>query len=111
MSLKDRFVDPKSPKRRPRKAAYALPTLFTAGNVFLGYIAIIRSFQGAMAARAGAAGASEHFTLAAQAIGAAVFLDGLDGPIARMNNPTSDFGRVMYSLADLFSLRSPPSVL
>ena len=44
MSLKDRFVDPNSPDRRPRKAAYALPTLFTAGNIFLGYISILRSF-------------------------------------------------------------------
>ena len=57
MSLKDRFVDPNSPDRRPRKAAYALPTLFTAGNIFLGYISILRSFQGAMQAASGTAGA------------------------------------------------------
>jgi hypothetical protein len=41
MSLRDRFVDPKSPDHRPRKAAYALPTLFTAGNIFLGYLSIL----------------------------------------------------------------------
>ncbi len=35
--------------------------------------------------------ASEHFTVAAQAIGAAVLLDGLDGRIARMTNTTSAF--------------------
>jgi CDP-diacylglycerol--serine O-phosphatidyltransferase len=111
MSLKDRFVDPKSPDRRPRKAAYALPTLFTAGNIFLGYISIIRSFKGAMLAGAGAAGAGEHFTVAAQAIGAAVFLDGLDGRIARMTNTTSDFGREMDSLADVISFGMAPAVL
>ena len=53
MSLRDRLVDPRSPTHRPRKAAYALPTLFTAGNVFLGYLAILRSFRGAMAAASG----------------------------------------------------------
>jgi CDP-diacylglycerol--serine O-phosphatidyltransferase len=111
MSLKDRFVDPKSPDRRPRKAAYALPTLFTAGNIFLGYISIIRSFKGAMLASTGSAGASEYFTIAAQAIGAAVFLDGLDGRIARMTNTTSDFGREMDSLADVVSFGMAPAVL
>ena len=33
-------------RRRPPRAAYALPTLFTAGNIFLGYLSIIRSIQG-----------------------------------------------------------------
>src|SRR3954453_19261979 len=84
MALKDRFVDPNSPDRRPRKAAYALPTLFTAGNIFLGYISILRSFKGSMLLAGGLPGATEHFTVPAQAIGAAVFLDGLDGRIARM---------------------------
>jgi CDP-diacylglycerol--serine O-phosphatidyltransferase len=111
MALKDRFVDPNSPDRRPRRAAYALPTLFTAGNIFLGYISIIRSFRGAMLASAGAAGATEQFTIAAQAIGAAVFLDGLDGRIARMTNTTSDFGREMDSLADVVSFGMAPAVL
>src|SRR6516164_5806828 len=111
MALKDRLVDPKSPDRRPRKAAYALPTLFTAGNIFLGYISIIRSFRGAMLAASGAAAAPEHFTIAAQAIGAAVFLDGLDGRIARMTNTTSDFGREMDSLADVVSFGMAPAVL
>jgi CDP-diacylglycerol--serine O-phosphatidyltransferase len=111
MALRDRFVDPKSPDRRPRRAAYALPTLFTAGNIFLGYISIIRSFKGAMLASAGAAGAGEQFTIAALAIGAAFFLDGLDGRIARMTNTTSDFGREMDSLADVVSFGMAPAVL
>ena len=111
MALKDRFVDPRSPDRRPRRAAYALPTLFTAGNIFLGYISILRSFRGAMLAASGAAGASDHFAIAARAIGAAVFLDGLDGRIARMTNTTSDFGREMDSLADVISFGLAPAVL
>src|SRR5215471_14667958 len=55
-------------KRRP-KAAYALPTLFTAGNIFLGYLSILRSFQGSMIASKNLAAAGDHFVLAAQAIG------------------------------------------
>src|SRR5437764_6372039 len=91
VTLRERLIDPRSPERRPRKAAYALPTLFTAGNIFLGYLAILRSFKGAMAAAAagGSAAAAQHFTFAAVAIGAAVFLDGLDGRIARMTHTTS----------------------
>jgi CDP-diacylglycerol---serine O-phosphatidyltransferase len=111
MALKDRLVDPRSPDRRPRRAAYALPTLFTAGNIFLGYISILRSFRASMLAASGAAGAAEHFTVAATAIGAAVILDGLDGHIARMTNTTSDFGREMDSLADVISFGLAPAVL
>ena len=111
MGLRDRLIDPRSPDRRPRRVAYALPTLFTAGNIFLGYLSILRSFNGAMLAASGAAGASDHFTIAAEAIGAAVFLDGLDGRIARMTNTTSDFGREMDSLADVVSFGIAPAVL
>jgi len=111
MGLKERLEDPRSPDRRPRRAAYALPTLFTAGNIFLGYISIMRSFRGSMQAASGGFGAPEHFTVAAQAIGAAVFLDGLDGRIARMTNTTSDFGREMDSLADVISFGIAPAVL
>ena len=114
MGLRDRLIDPRSPDHRPRRVAYALPTLFTAGNIFLGYLSILRSFNGAMMAAAGvagAAGASEHFSIAAKAIGAAVFLDGLDGRIARMTNTTSDFGREMDSLADVVSFGIAPAVL
>jgi CDP-diacylglycerol--serine O-phosphatidyltransferase len=111
MGLRERLVDPRSPDRRPRKAAYALPTLFTAGNIFLGYIAILRSFKGAMLAASNAGGAPEHFAFAAKCIGAAAFLDGLDGRIARMTNTTSDFGRELDSLADVISFGLAPAVL
>ena len=112
MGLKDRLVDPNSPERRPRRAAYALPTLFTAGNIFLGYLAILRAFRGVMLASTGdPVGAAAHFSVAAVAIGAAVFLDGLDGRIARMTNTTSDFGREMDSLADVVSFGMAPAVL
>src|SRR5438270_5349441 len=111
MSLQERLIDPKSPDRRPRRAAYALPTLFTAGNVFLGFYALLETFQGAMGFLTNAAGASMHFQVAAISIGVAVFLDGLDGRIARMTNTVSDFGRELDSLADVITFGIAPAVL
>lgn len=109
--LRDRLIDPRSPDRRPRKAAYALPTLFTAGNVFLGFYALMETFRGAMQTTAELATASQHFAAAAVAIGVAVFLDGLDGRIARLTNTVSDFGREMDSLADVVTFGIAPAVL
>ena len=108
LKLPKRLMGPHSPDRRPRRAAYVLPTLFTAGNVFLGFLAIVKSFQGAMLAMSGNLGSNPDFELAAKAIGVAVLLDGLDGYIARMTNTTSDFGREMDSLADLLPEVSKP---
>src|SRR5271163_1530440 len=107
MNLRERLVDPKSPERRPRRAAYALPTLFTAGNVFFGFYALIEILQGAMQFAQGAA-ANQHLIKASLAIGLAVFLDGLDGRIARMTNTVSDFGREMDSLADVIAFGIAP---
>jgi CDP-diacylglycerol---serine O-phosphatidyltransferase len=109
-NLAERLVDPKSPDRRPRRAAYALPTMFTAGNILLGFLAIMESFRGAIGQATGAA-AQPHFELAAIMIGIAVFLDGLDGRIARMTNTVSEFGREMDSLADCVSFGLAPAVL
>lgn len=114
-NLRERLIDPHSPDRRPRRAAYALPTFFTAGNVFLGFYALMESFRGAMATATqgsiDAASAHEHFSKAAIAIGVAVFFDGLDGRIARMTNTVSDFGREMDSLADVITFGIAPAVM
>src|SRR5579862_3467683 len=111
MKISDRLIDPLSPDRRPRRAAYALPTLFTAANVFLGFYALVEVFQGAMQMVQGVARAGHHFEFAAMAIGAAVFFDGLDGHIARLTNTVSDFGREMDSLADVITFGIAPAVL
>ncbi|MEO8096829.1 MAG: CDP-diacylglycerol--serine O-phosphatidyltransferase [Acidobacteriota bacterium] len=110
-SLPERLIDPRSPDRRPRRAAYALPTFFTAGNVFLGFYALVESFRGAMLTSAGDLSASLHFSYAAIGIGVAVVLDGLDGRIARMTNTVSDFGREMDSLADVITFGIAPAVM
>jgi CDP-diacylglycerol---serine O-phosphatidyltransferase len=108
---REKLIDPNSPDRRPRRAAYALPTLFTAGNVFLGFYAILQVFEGAMQMYSNASAAPHYFETAAIAIGVAVFLDGLDGRIARMTNTVSDFGREMDSLADVITFGIAPAVM
>lgn len=107
-----RAVDYRKPaSKRPRRAAYALPTLFTSGNIFLGFVAIIQAFQGALEAQSGDFGPNSHFELAAKALGFAVLIDGLDGRIARLTNTVSDFGREMDSLADVITFGIAPAVL
>jgi CDP-diacylglycerol--serine O-phosphatidyltransferase len=110
-SWRDHLIDPRSPDRRPRRAAYALPTLFTAGNIFLGFYALLETFQGVMEMMGPASSAAHHFQTAAIAIGVAMFLDGLDGRIARMTNTVSEFGREMDSLADVITFGIAPAVL
>ena len=110
-SFSERLIGP-GPGGRPRpRAAYALPTLFTAGNVFLGFVSIMRSVQGALMAGSGSTGSNQHFQMAAVLIGWAVLLDGLDGRIARLTNTASDFGREMDSLADVITFGIAPAVL
>lgn len=111
LNLTERLVDPRSPDRRPRRVAYALPTLFTAGNLFLGFLATLKAYEGSLYAAAGNLGFNFHFQAAAIMIGVAVFLDGLDGRIARMTNTVSDFGREMDSLADVITFGIAPGVL
>ena len=111
MNLRERLIDPRSPDRRPRRAAYALPTLFTAANIYLGFYALLAIFQGAILMTQDPLAASLQFKFAAMAIGAAVFFDGLDGRIARMTNTTSEFGRELDSLADVITFGIAPAAL
>ena len=73
MSLRDRLIDPRSAERRPRRAAYALPTMFTAGNIFLGFYALRSRSWARWTTLQNAAGSHLHFQTAALAIGLAVF--------------------------------------
>lgn len=109
-SFSMRLVGPGDGRPRPR-AAYVLPTLFTAGSIFLGFLSIMRSIQGALLAQPGYSGPNHHFEVAAIAICWAALLDGLDGWIARLTNTTSDFGREMDSLADVITFGLAPAVL
>jgi len=107
--LRRKNLDGGPPRRR--RTAYVLPSLFTSGNIFLGFLAVMHAFQGALAAHAGSYGANADFETAAKAIGVAFVLDGLDGRIARMTNTVSDFGRELDSLADVITFGIAPAVL
>jgi CDP-diacylglycerol---serine O-phosphatidyltransferase len=109
-SFSKRLVGPGDGRPRPR-AAYVLPTLFTAGNIFLGFLSIMRSIQGALLAGHGYSGPNQHFEVAGIAICWAALLDGLDGWIARLTNTASEFGREMDSLADVITFGLAPAVL
>lgn len=98
-------------RKRPPRAAYALPTLFTAGNIFLGFLSIIRSIHGVMHFTADPTLAAADFDIAAKTIGIAAASDWLDGGIARLTNTTSEFGRELDSLADIISFGIAPSIL
>ncbi len=98
-------------QRRRSRAAYALPTIFTAGNIFLGFLSIMKAFQASAVVASGYTGPNPHFAVAALAIGWAFLLDGLDGRIARLTNTASDFGREMDSLADVITFGLAPAVL
>lgn len=97
--------------RRRRRAAYLLPALFTAGNIFLGYLAILKAIEGGFLVKEGQFGYNPAFELAAIAIGLAVFFDGLDGRIARLTGTVSEFGRELDSLADVITFGIAPAVL
>src|SRR5450432_3640171 len=97
-------------RKPPPRAAYALPTLFTAGNIFLGFLSILRSIEG-VSESAHPLLAAGHFSMAAKAIGIAMLLDGVDGRVARMTNTTSEFGKEIDSLSDVISFGIAPAIL
>ena len=88
-----------------RRGMYVLPSLFTAGNIAIGYYAIIESIHGTTL------GDSAAFNHAALATIFAMFFDALDGRIARMTNTQSAFGRELDSLADVITFGVAPSLL
>jgi CDP-diacylglycerol--serine O-phosphatidyltransferase len=102
--MADAALNPGEKRRAPKRGMYALPSLFTAGNIAAGYYAIAQSIRGAQQ--------DPHaFNRAALAIGFAVIFDGLDGRVARMTNTSSEFGREFDSLADVITFGVAPSLL
>ena len=87
---------------------YFLPNLFTAGNLFFGFVAIIRCIQ----ARYGdIAHADSLYTEAVWAIFAAFVCDALDGRVARFGGRESLFGKEFDSIADIVSFGVAPAIM
>jgi CDP-diacylglycerol--serine O-phosphatidyltransferase len=81
-----------------RRGAYLLPSLFTIGNMMLGFYAIVCGLDGL-------------FTKAALLVFLAAILDLLDGRIARMTGTESEFGKEYDSLADVITFGAAPALL
>lgn len=85
-------------RERLSRGLFLLPTLFTVGNLFCGYLSLWCSINGT-------------FERAALLIIAAAVLDMLDGRVARLTNTASEFGEEYDSLADLVSFGVAPAIL
>jgi len=85
-------------EKKHRRGIYLLPNLFTTAGLFGGFYAIIAAMSG-------------RFEAAVIAIFIAMFMDGLDGRIARMTNTQSDFGKEYDSLADMVSFGLAPALV
>lgn len=97
-------------RRDFRKSVYILPSLFTIGNIFCGFYAVINSLKAYQSFQQPDV-ALKFFDHAALAIGIAYLLDGLDGRIARLTGATSEFGVELDSIADVISFGIAPAVL
>ncbi len=81
-----------------RKGIFLLPNLLTTGALFAGFFAVISGMNG-------------QFQNACVAILAAMFLDGLDGRVARLTNTQSAFGAEYDSLSDLLAFGVAPALI
>jgi CDP-diacylglycerol--serine O-phosphatidyltransferase len=79
-------------------AVYVLPNLLTSGNLFFGFLCMIRALEG-------------HFTWAAVCIFIAALFDMLDGRVARLTKGTSEFGVQYDSLCDAVSFGVAPAFM
>ncbi|HYG62680.1 MAG TPA: CDP-diacylglycerol--serine O-phosphatidyltransferase [Thermoanaerobaculia bacterium] len=103
--------DAPRPRIRPvRRGAYMLPSLFTIGNILLGFYAVVLGLR-ATGAVPGALLPHDVFGTAALLVFGAAILDSLDGRIARMTGTESDFGKEYDSLADVFTFGAVPALL
>ncbi len=94
---------------------YFLPNLFTAGNLFFGFIAIIRCIQAKYTSDISidqlSPQAIEFYTQAVWAIFIAFVCDALDGRVARFGGRESLFGKEFDSIADVVSFGVAPAMM
>ncbi len=101
----------KLPHRGLKKGLYVIPTLFTAANVAMGYLAILSSIRGFSVAVTNPELAASYFNNAALAIGFAILFDTVDGRIARATRTATEIGVQFDSLADVLTFGIAPTAL
>ncbi len=97
---------------------YFLPNLMTAGNLFCGFVAVIKCIQARLITDGGEYALLhptltpfDLYTQAVWFILLAVVFDSLDGRLARMGGRTSLFGAEFDSLADVVSFGIAPALM
>ena len=88
---------------------YLLPNLFTAGNLFFGFLCIMKCIQGKYCAEELAY--NYYYTQAVWCIFWSFVCDGLDGRVARLGGRESLFGKEFDSLADAVSFGVAPAMM
>jgi CDP-diacylglycerol--serine O-phosphatidyltransferase len=93
---------------------YVLPNLMTAGNLFCGFVAVIKCIQARLETLVPGTYAHsppELYTQAVWFLLAAVIFDSLDGRLARLGGRESLFGAEFDSLADVVSFGVTPALM
>src|SRR5580765_6739921 len=103
--------EPKPPHKGLKKGLYVIPTIFTAANVGMGFLAMLYSMRGFQVAGQDKALAASYFDYAAIAIGLAILFDTIDGRVARMTRTATEIGVQFDSLADVLTFGIAPTAL
>ena len=99
-------------RRNLRRGVYVVPTSLTVLNIFFGFISILLSVRGFVAASVGNdVEAGQRFQLACWALLVAAIFDTFDGFVARLMHATSEFGKEYDSLADVVTFGAAPAIL
>jgi len=85
-------------REKRKRGIFLLPSLLTTGNLAGGFLSIILTLEG-------------RYDHAALAVFVAIFLDILDGKVARLTKTTTQFGVEFDSLADIVSFCVAPAFL
>lgn len=94
-----------------KKGLYVIPSVFTAANIGMGFLAVLSSLRGFQVVSTDANEAAIYFDYAAKAIGFATLFDTLDGRVARMTKTSTEIGVQLDSLADVLTFGIAPTVL
>lgn len=111
MSDESTIQPEKPPHRGIKKGLYVIPTMFTAANVGMGFLAVIYSMRGFQVAATNVDQAGRYFNYAAIGIGLAILFDTLDGRVARMTRTATEIGVQFDSLADVLTFGIAPTAL
>jgi CDP-diacylglycerol--serine O-phosphatidyltransferase len=110
-------MDAKPPAKTPpppegeKLKIYFLPNLFTAGNLFCGFVALTQIVEANLAPGADGRVDWMPIKISLAFILLACIFDLFDGRVARMGGHESPFGREFDSLADLVSFGVAPAFL